>query len=643
MFRSRTPRLGAIAALAAALSLALPAPAVAEDPLRVQIGNVDSSAFPLVRLVARVTDAEGRPVRGLTPAQVQILEQGEPRQAEVELASEVAPVVLVLALDVSGSIAGRPLADAKAAIASMVQALGPQDRAALVTFSDQVRVAQGLTNDKGALVAATNAAAAAGNTAIYDALNTGLELVAGVAPPARRAIVLLTDGFDTASRTSREAIIARAAQSGLPVHTVGVGTAIDTPTLQAIAAGSNGGRAFSAPNSADLRGIYAGLSELIRTEYSISYRSTLAHAPDGSSVDFAVRLSRDGTPISEVTGSYVVPQGRGVVRPAPPAPQPAPAPVTVPLAGRIPPAAVGVLGAASAVTLLYAILELAKRMPGRQRRRLEIFVRGLMLTAPEHSKRRSIVQRLIVPSFRSVGRPFLRITPAGLINSTRLRLQHAGEPIGLGPAEFLGLQFGVALCGAIGALALSTALQTGPLNLVGLLIAGGGIGYLVPGLVVDAIARSRMNEIRKALPGSLDMLALSVEAGLSLDGAIAQVAHRWNNPLSDEFRSLLLEFQMGRDRRRALAEMAVRTGVADVGRFTAAVIQADSLGVPLSKVLFEQAAEMRLRRRQRAEELARKAPVKMLFPMVLLIFPALFVVILGPAIPRLLAIFEIGL
>jgi tight adherence protein C len=138
------------------------------------------------------------------------------------------------------------------------------------------------------------------------------------------------------------------------------------------------------------------------------------------------------------------------------------------------------------------------------------------------------------------------------------------------------------------------------------------------------------------------MLALSVEAGLSLDGAFAQVAHRWLTPLSEEFRSVLLEFQMGRDRRQALQDMGARTGLPDVMRFTTALVQADLLGVPLSRVLFEQAADMRLRRRQRAEDLARKAPVKMLFPMVVLIFPALFVVILGPAVPRLMELFELA-
>jgi tight adherence protein C len=189
------------------------------------------------------------------------------------------------------------------------------------------------------------------------------------------------------------------------------------------------------------------------------------------------------------------------------------------------------------------------------------------------------------------------------------------------------------------ALALVTRLTGNAASAPYGLVGGALLGFALPGLAIDHIARQRKAAIRKALPAALDMLALSAEAGLSFDGAIGQVAHRWENALSDEFRRLLVEFQMGRERRHALRELAQRSGVAELGRFANAVVQADSLGVPLSRVLHEQSSEIRLRRRQRAEELARKAPVKMLFPMVALIFPALFVVILGPAVPRLLEAF----
>jgi tight adherence protein C len=304
------------------------------------------------------------------------------------------------------------------------------------------------------------------------------------------------------------------------------------------------------------------------------------------------------------------------------------------------PELIGLLGAASVLTLLLWISELASRFPSRQRRRLEVFVRGLALTSPEHGKRRSIVQRVIVPTLRSAGRPLLRITPAGVVSSTRERLHAAGDPMGLGPSEFLGVRAGLAMLAAIAGLAGTTALTgdagSAPLGV----LAGAFLGFALPGFVVDWMGRGRKAEIRRALPAALDMLALSAEAGLSFDGAIGQVAHRWNTALSDELRRLLLEFQMGRERRQALRELAHRTGVSDLERFASAVIQADSLGVPLSGVLHEQSAEIRRRRRQRAEEAAHKAPVKMLFPMVIFIFPALFVVVLGPAVPRLLEAFQ---
>ena len=301
----------------------------------------------------------------------------------------------------------------------------------------------------------------------------------------------------------------------------------------------------------------------------------------------------------------------------------------------MPPELIGLLGAAAILTLLLWVSEIVGRFPSRQRRRLEVFVRALSLT-PSHDKRRSLVQRVLVPSLRSAGRPLLRITPAGMISSTRARLQAAGEPIGLGPSEFLGVRAGLGMVGAIGGLAAFIAVTgdaaSAPLGA----IAGALVGYVVPAIVVDRMANTRKAAIRRALPASLDMLALSTEAGLSFDGAIGQVAHRWNTPLSEELRRVLVEFQMGRDRKQALRELGERTGVPELIRFSSAVIQADSLGVPLSRVLHDQSAEIRQRRRQRAEESARTAPVKMLFPMVALIFPALFVVILGPAIPRLL-------
>ncbi len=619
-------------------------PASADDGLRIVVNEVDASEFPQIRLVAAVNDAAGKPVRGLGAAQLLVSEGGIPQDAKVELASEVSPVALALVLDTSGSMAGRPLADAKTAMAFLARGLGPNDQGAIVTFAATARVAQPLTANVERLVAATNAAVASGDTAIYDALATAVTALDAAPDRARRAIVLLTDGVDTASRADHATVLASLTNAGLPVIVVGLGNDLDRPALAAIAASAPGGRLIEAPKSSDLAGIYAGLAEQLLTQYSVSYRSGVA-VRDGTLLSVELALRRDGAVLALTGTSYLVPVGRGIKAPVStqgPDILPAagvPSAVVAARVSSVPPEVIGLLGAATVLTLLLWISEMANRYPARQRRRLEVFVRSLSLTAQGHGKRRSIVQRVVIPSLRAAGRPLLRITPVGMLTSTRERLQHAGEPLGLGPVEFFGIRAGLAVGSATVALAVVTRLTGNAASAPYGLMLGALLGFAVPGLVIDAIGRRRKAAIRRALPAALDMLALSAEAGLSFDGAIGQVAHRWENALSEEFRRLLVEFQMGRERRYALREMAQRSGVPELGRFANAVVQADSLGVPLSRVLYEQSAEIRLRRRQRAEELARKAPVKMLFPMVGLIFPALFVVILGPAVPRLLQAF----
>jgi tight adherence protein C len=621
-------------------SLASGSAASADDATRIAVTQVDVSEFPQVRIVASVTDASGRPLKGLTAADLSVSEGGIPQLASIELSSQSAPVAVALVLDTSGSMVGRPLADAKAAMISLIQALGPKDQAAVITFDATVRISRGLTADKPGLVAATNSASANGNTAIYDGLAAAIEELAKE-PQARHAIVLLTDGIDNSSRLSASTVLASLAASRTPAYVIGLGADLDRSALTRIASATAGGSFFEAPTSAQLSAIYSGLSEQILTQYSVTYRSA-AKVIGGATLSAELALRRAGSTIATAPVSFQVPAGRGEPAPsltpatARPIATAEPQPAVAPRAAlRIPPELIGLLGAASILTLLLWVSEIASRFPSRQRRRLEVFVRALSLT-PSHDKRRSLIQRVLVPSLRSAGRPLLRITPAGMISSTRARLQAAGEPIGLGPSEFLGVRAGLGMVGAIAGLATFTAVTRDAASAPLGAMAGILLGYVLPGVVVDRMASARKAAIRRALPASLDMLALSTEAGLSFDGAIGQVAHRWDTALSEELRRVLVEFQMGRDRKQALRELGARTGVPELIRFASAVIQADSLGVPLSRVLHEQSAEMRQRRRQRAEESARTAPVKMLFPMVALIFPALFVVILGPAVPRLL-------
>jgi tight adherence protein C len=165
------------------------------------------------------------------------------------------------------------------------------------------------------------------------------------------------------------------------------------------------------------------------------------------------------------------------------------------------------------------------------------------------------------------------------------------------------------------------------------------LGYLLPTIWLRLRISRRQGDILRALPDALDLLTISVEAGLGFDAAMTKVTEKWDNQLSRAFVRVLVEIQMGTLRRDALRGMAERAGVPELTSFVAAIIQADQLGVSLARVLHIQSEQMRIRRRQRAEELAHQAPIKMMIPLVFLIFPALFVVLLGPALPSLRSAF----
>jgi len=167
-------------------------------------------------------------------------------------------------------------------------------------------------------------------------------------------------------------------------------------------------------------------------------------------------------------------------------------------------------------------------------------------------------------------------------------------------------------------------------------VVGLGIGYVLPSFWLGSKTRSRQKEITHAMPDALDLLVIAVEAGLGFDAAVQRYTEKSDNALAREFRRAIAEIRMGRSRRDALKEMVHRTEVPDLNTFISAIIQADQLGVSISRVLTVQADQMRILRRQRAEEQAAKAPLKMLFPMIFLIFPSMFIVILGPSVPTLL-------
>jgi tight adherence protein C len=167
-------------------------------------------------------------------------------------------------------------------------------------------------------------------------------------------------------------------------------------------------------------------------------------------------------------------------------------------------------------------------------------------------------------------------------------------------------------------------------------------GYVAPDLWLRSRTDSRKVEIQNQLPDTIDLLTISVEAGLGFDQALGRIVSKSSNTLSREFAQVLQQMRLGIPRRDALRQMADRTGVDDVTQFVGAIVQAEQLGASVGRVLRVQSAEMRVRRRQRAQRLAQQAPIKMLFPMAFLILPSIFVVVLGPAIPRIVKVFDPG-
>lgn len=157
------------------------------------------------------------------------------------------------------------------------------------------------------------------------------------------------------------------------------------------------------------------------------------------------------------------------------------------------------------------------------------------------------------------------------------------------------------------------------------------VGFFMPQLLLQSRINSRQDEIRKAMPDALDLLTICVQAGLGFDAAMNKVAEKWDDELADEFDKVLREIRLGKVRREALRNMSDRIGISEMTSFVAAIIQSEQLGVSMAKVLRIQSDQMRTRRRQIAEEKAQQAPVKMLFPMALLIFPSLLIILLGPA------------
>jgi tight adherence protein C len=247
-------------------------------------------------------------------------------------------------------------------------------------------------------------------------------------------------------------------------------------------------------------------------------------------------------------------------------------------------------------------------------------------------------ERVLAPMGERLAKWTLKLHPKTTVEGVSTRLLAAGLGTTISPTAFLAFKSGLAIMGIFFGVLFGGALASAG-GVLFCSVAFAGIGFIAPDFFVSAKARSRKDTIRAELPDALDLMAVSVEAGMGFDGAISKLTEHMQGPLADEFALTLSEIRIGEARSDALKKLADRTGTPELASFVRAIIQADQLGISLGRILRVQATDSRLKRQAAAEEKAMKAPIKMLFPTVLFIFPAMFLVILGPAFLNLSKIF----
>ena len=290
--------------------------------------------------------------------------------------------------------------------------------------------------------------------------------------------------------------------------------------------------------------------------------------------------------------------------------------------------------AAAAVLLITYGLSATQSKDAVQQRLEQLIVQPTSLE--EFELQQPFFERVMRPIVQRLSRLVNRGDQGGLIARTDAKLERAGYPGGLRGADWVGVKLLVAIVLAIGIGLLMLA--TGNVQLALLFgVVGAGVGYMAPEFWLGGKAKKRSFQMVLQLPDALDLLTISVEAGLGFDAALAKVVEKMEGPLVNEFRQALAEIRMGRSRRDALRDVVLRADSQPISNFIGAIVQAEQLGVPIAKVLQIQSQQLRVERRQRAEEMAAKAPVKMLFPMVGCIFPTIFIVILGPAVVTIMS------
>ena len=282
---------------------------------------------------------------------------------------------------------------------------------------------------------------------------------------------------------------------------------------------------------------------------------------------------------------------------------------------------------------VYVVGQVATQ-PERERRSLvrRAASYGAVRVNATREERLSLRERVVAPATARLAGLVLRMNRRETLELVQQRLLAAGMSA-VSPSSFLAAKGFLAGVGTLFGFAfwLATGGTTGFLMTIG----GALLGYIAPGYLVNGRARRRRDQVQRALPDALDLLAVSVEAGLGFDAAISKLIEHMEGPLIDEFGLALSEMRVGEARQDALKKLSARVDSPELSAFVRAIIQADQLGISLGRILRVQAVDSRQKRQAAAEEKAMKAPIKMLFPTVMFIFPAMFIVILGPAMINL--------
>jgi tight adherence protein C len=271
-----------------------------------------------------------------------------------------------------------------------------------------------------------------------------------------------------------------------------------------------------------------------------------------------------------------------------------------------------------------------------QARLKDIGEREVPMTLEEIELSQGFYDRIILPFFNRIGQIASRFTPQATLQTARRKLEMAGNPMRMDPAFFLAMRSVIAvLFGGVLIFVFVMSKRNWAQGLA-LTAAFTVLGFYFPDLWLSSRIKRRQKGVFRAMPDALDLLTICVEAGLGFDAAMAKIYEKWPNDLGMAFGRVVREIQLGKLRREALRDMADRLGIPEMTSFVAAVIQSEQLGVSMAQVLRIQSDQMRVKRRQLAEEEAHKAPIKMLLPMAGLIFPALCIVIMVPAALRLI-------